>query len=217
MKLKELGIWAGITVVFIATIWGLIAMVNSKSSATSKISVPPPVSKDDQVLGTSIRVKAILIEYADFQCLACKIYAPMLKQLKKDFGNDLLVVSRFFPLINSHKNTMSSSQAAFAAGMQDKFWEMSDLLYENQEDWADSTSAQDIFIGYARKLNLDIEQFVNDYNAESTKKFIIDQINSGISIGINYTPTFFLNGKAIDNPRTYEAFKKLIQNEINKE
>ena len=211
--MKQIGIWAGIIVIFFVTTWGLIALVNSKGSVSSQVGIPPSISKDDQVLGVSTKVKAILIEYADFQCPACKNYALFVRQLKKDFGDDLLIAYRFFPLLG-HQNAMSSSQAAFAAAKQNKFWEMSDMIYENQENWADSSNAEDLFIGYAKKLDLDITQFTNDYNADPTKKFITDQLNSGISIGINSTPTFFLNGKIIQNPQSYEAFKKLIQDEL---
>lgn len=214
-NMKQIGIWAGIIVIFLVTTWGLIAMVNSKDSGSTQISTPPPaVSKDDQVLGASTQVKAVLIEYADFQCPACKNYAPLVKQLKQNFGDDLLIVYRFFPLINIHKTAMSSSQAAYAAGKQNKFWEMSDMLYENQENWSDSAKAEDLFTEYAKKLDLNIAQFTDDYNADSTRKFILNQMNSGLSIGINSTPTFFLNGKRIDNPQGYEAFKKLIQDEL---
>lgn len=215
--MKQIGIWVGLIAIFIGTTWGLIALVNGKNSTVpSQIKDLPPISKDDQVLGISDKTKAVLVEYADFQCPACKNYAPLVRQLKKDFGDNLLIVYRFFPLINTHQNAMSSSQAAFAAGKQNKFWEMSDLIYENQENWANSSNAKDLFTEYAKKLDLDLAKFTDDYNNEATKKFIIDQMNSGASIGINYTPTFFLNGKIISNPQSYEAFKKLIQDELNK-
>lgn len=215
MKVKEIGIWVGITVIFIAGIWGLIWLVNNNPSGSSQISAPPPLTKDDQVLGATDKIKVVLIEYADFQCPACAYYSPIVEQLKKDFGDDLLIVYRFFPLIRTHQNAMSASQAAFAAGKQNKFWEMSDFLYENQEKWSKSAKAKDLFTEYAKQLGLNIEQFTADFNADSTKKFITDQMNSGISIGINATPTFFVNSKKIENPRSYETFKQLIQDEIN--
>lgn len=214
--MKQVGIWAGIIAIFIAGIWGLIALVNNNPSAPSQAGTPPPISKDDQVLGAADKIKVVLIEYADFQCPACAYYSPVVRQLKEDLGDDLFIVYRYFPLISIHKNAMSSSQAAFAAGKQNKFWEMSDLLYENQKSWADSTKAKDIFAEYAQKLDLSIAQFTSDFNSEETKKFITDQMNSGISIGINSTPSFFVNGKKIENPRSYGDFKKIIQDEINK-
>ncbi|MDP2585887.1 MAG: thioredoxin domain-containing protein [Candidatus Levybacteria bacterium] len=215
--MKQIGIWVGVIAIFALTTWGLIAVVNSKGPSSTQAIAPPAISKDDQILGASTQVKAILIEYADFQCPACKNYASLVRQLKQDFGDDLLIAYRFFPLINIHKTAMPSSQAAYAAGKQNKFWEMSDMIHENQENWADSAKAEDLFTGYAKELNLDITQFTNDYNADSTLKFILDQMNSGISIGINSTPTFFLNGKIIQNPQSYEAFKELIKNELKKE
>lgn len=223
MKMKQLTIWTGIGVVFIAVVWGLIALVNNSASPqTAQTSPPPPLAKDDQVLGATDKAKAesdsvrvTLIEYADFQCPACANSAPLIRQLEKDIGEDLLIVYRYFPLISIHKNAMSSSQAAFAAGKQNKFWEMSDLLYENQGKWAESANAKDIFAEYAKKLGLNIDQFTADFNADSTKKFILDQVNSGISIGINATPTFFVNGKKIESPRSYNAFKQIIQNTLS--
>lgn len=215
--MKHVGIWVGIIAIFVATTWGLISMVNGKPTASSQTSTPPPVSKDDQVLGTAdVAKKVTLIEYADFQCPACKNYAPLVRQLKEDFGDDLLIVYRYFPLINSHKTAMAASQAGYAAGKQNKFWEMSDIIYENQEKWSESPKAKGLFTEYAKQLDLNLEQFASDYDAESTRKFILDQMNSGISIGVSYTPSFFLNGKLITNPQGYDAFKQLIQDEIKK-
>lgn len=215
MKMKSIGIWTGIGVLFIITIWGLISLVNKNSANPSQVGTVPSISKDDQVLGAADSVKVTLIEYADFQCPACAYYAPLVKQLEKDFGDDLLIAYRHFPLISIHKNAMPASQASFAAGKQNKFWEMSDLLYANQKTWSDSAKAKDLFTEYAKELNLNIDQFTADFNADSTKKFILEQMNSGISIGINATPTFFVNDKKIENPRSYDAFKSIIQNALS--
>src|SRR3989344_1423305 len=155
--MKQIGIWGGITVIFIAGIWGMIWLVNSNNlTASSKVRAPPPLAKDDQVLGAADKVKATLIEYADFQCPACAYYSLIVRQLEKDLRDDLLIVYRYFPLISIHKNAMSSSQAAFAAGKKNKFWEMSDMLYKNQKSWAESAKAKEIFTEYTEKLGLNI-------------------------------------------------------------
>lgn len=217
--MKQIGIWTGIIVIFAATIWGLIAWVNNNNSPgvlSSQAINLPPVSKDDIVFGDPQKAKVTLVEYADFQCLGCAEKASLIRLLKKDFDDKLLVIYRFFPL-PQHQNAMFSSQAAYAAGKQNKFWEMSDMIYGDQENWANSPNAKDLFTEYAKKLDLDIVKFVSDYNAETTRKFITDQMNSGISIGLSYTPTFFLNGKRIDDPQGYEALKKLIQDELKNE
>lgn len=215
MKSKEIWIWIGVIVVTLATLWGMIALVNSSPSPSiPQTGTPKAVSDQDITLGIASNAKVILIEYADFQCPACSALAPFVKQLNKEFGNNLLIVYRFFSL-NGHQNSMPSAQAAFAAYKQNKFWEMSGLIYQNQDSWINAGNAQRIFTDYAKKLNLNIDQFTNDYNAASTKKVINDDYNEGLSIGITYVPSFFVNGKLIQNPQNYEEFKQIIQNEIN--
>lgn len=216
MKLKEIGIWISVTVILTATVWGLLTLVNGNSSpSTSSQTVnPPPVVKEDIVSGNPQKAKVTLIEYADFQCPACAEYAPLVTKLKEDFGDKLLLVYRFFPL-PQHQNAILSSQASFAARKQNKFLEMSDLLYGNQVMWADSAKAKDIFVEYAKKLNLNLSQFTTDLDSEAAKKFIEEQKNAGVSIGISGTPTFFVNGKFIQNPPSYSAFKQIIQDELN--
>ena len=218
MKTKEIWIWIGVIVVLLSTLWGLIALVNAtnpSANSASQVKAPASTSKEDITLGVANKAKATLIEYADFQCPACATYAQFVKQLNKDFGDNLLIVYRFLPLTDAHKNAMSSAQAAFAAYKQNKFWEMDELLYQNQNSWADAGNSQQIFTDYAKKLNLNIGQFTKDFNADSTKKFIDKQKNEGVSIGITYTPSFFINGKLIENPQGYDAFKQVIQNALN--
>lgn len=215
--MKQAGIWIGIIVILLATFWGLIALVNSTSSSANPIAQakhPASVSKNDITLGIASKAKVTLIEYADFQCPACKAYAESVKKLNKDFKDDLFIAYRFIPL-DIHKNALTSAQAAYAAYKQNKFWEMDELLYQNQDSWADLDNPQKAFTEYAKKINLDIDQFIKDYNTDETLKFINSQKDEGISINITYAPSFFVNGKLIENPQNYEAFKQIIQNALN--
>ncbi len=210
--MKKVLVWVGVVVIITASIWGLIALVNSPAP-TSSISNLPPVSKDDIATGPK-DAKVTLTEYADFQCPACAAYHPLVKQLLVEFPKDIYFVYRFFPLTNIHQNAMLASQAGFAANLQGKFWQMHDLLYENQKSWATENNAMDIFVSYAAKISLDVDKFKKDVNSDETKKFVNDELNQGIGIGVNSTPTFFLNGKQIQNPNSYDEFKKLVQNQI---
>jgi|SRR3990170_975891 len=213
MKVKELGIWAAIIAVLIGGMWLLINAVNSSPSVSTPLSIKiPEVSNQDIAIG-SPSARVTLVEYSDFQCPACKTYAPLVTKLSADFNKDLRMIYRFFPLTNIHQNAMLSAQAAYAASLQGKFWEMHDLLFENQNDWSDR-EARDIFIGYAKDLKLGMDKFAKDLDANSTKQFISKSANEAISIGINFTPSFFINGKFIQSPADYEAFKKVIQDEI---
>jgi protein-disulfide isomerase len=138
------------------------------------------------------------------------------KQLVRDFNTKIKLVYRYFPLEAVHPYAVISAHAAEAARQQGKFWEMHDLLFEHQNDWTNSQDPQSIFISYAQKIGLDVEKFKNDINSDSVKKFVSDEENAGITAGINATPTFFLNGKQITNPTSYDAFKNIVQNSINK-
>ncbi len=217
MKIKELGIWGGIIAVLIVGCWLLINAVNNSPSLSAPVQIAnlPALTKDDFVKGASESAKVTLIEYADFQCPACGSYFPLVKMLSQDFSKDLRIVYRFFPLVSIHKNAMLAAQTAYAAGLQNKFWEMHDMLYENQNSWAE-TDAKDTFMNYAKTLKLDLNKFKTDLDATSTKEFINSETNKATSIGVNSTPTFFVNGVHIQNPAGYDSFKKIIQDEINK-
>lgn len=220
MKLKEIGIWVGIIAVLIGGLWLMVSAVNNSPSPSAPVEMTnlPPVSKDDFIKGlesASNSAKVTLIEYGDFQCPACGAYFPLVKQISEEFNKDLRLVHRFFPLTNVHKNAMIAAQTAYAAGLQGKFWEMHDKLYENQNSWSD-TSPRETFINYAKDLKLDLDKFKKDLDADSTKQFINQSVNSAISISVNSTPTFFVNKMKIKNPANYAEFKKIIQDEINK-
>lgn len=210
--MKKVAIWVGVVAIITASIWGLIALVNSPTPA-SNISNLPPVSTEDIATGPK-DAKVILTEYADFQCPACAAYHPLVKQLLAEFPKDIYFVYRFFPLTNIHQNALLSSQAGFAANLQGKFWQMHDMIYENQKSWVNEGNAMEIFVSYAKKIKLDIDKFKKDINSDETKKFVEGELNQAISIGVNSTPTFFINGKKIQNPRSYDEFKKLVQDQI---
>ncbi|GDX62406.1 hypothetical protein LBMAG33_7160 [Candidatus Levyibacteriota bacterium] len=188
---------------------------SSGENIAPKISDTDNIRQDESVKSGSISASVTLIEYGDFQCPACSKYHFILKQLEENFKKELKVVFRHFPLTNIHKNAMLAAQSAHAAGLQNKFWEMHDLIFENQDKWSD-TDPIVTFIEYANALNLDTKKFVEDMQAESTKKFILDQQLKGSTAGVMSTPSFFLNEKLIESPSDYEEFKKIIQDEINK-
>ena len=168
------------------------------------------VQSDDWAKGNK-DAPVTLIEYLDFECEACGAYDPVVKKLQNEFSNDLLVVIRYFPL-PGHKNSMTAALAAEAAGRQGKFWEMHDALFENQKSWGEKSAPDpELFIGYAEKIGLDIEQFNQDRENKSPKVRIERDKTSGNQLKVQGTPTFFLNGEKIQLPRSYEEFKTLIE------
>lgn len=156
-----------------------------------------------------------LVEFGDFECPACGAYYPILQQIKQKFGDDITFEFRHFPLSNIHPNAFAAHRAAEAAGNQGKFFEMHDLLYEKQREWAGKSNAARTFEGYAQSLNLDMEKYKADVASSKTNSIINADIKTGQEIGADSTPTFVLNGKKLDQPpRDLESFIKLIDEAI---
>ncbi len=207
--------WTTGAAILAFAVWFLITIVNQPSSTGPDTSIKlPAITKSDFTSGPA-DAKLQLVEYADFQCPSCKAYYPIIKLLQKDFEGKLLFVYRFFPLSNIHKNADNAAEAAYAANTQGKFWEMHDLLFENQTTWAETTTARDTFTTYAQQLGLDMTQFKKDFNDPKTEKVAKDAEQKAIDLGLSGTPTFFVNGKIITNPNSYEDFKKLLSDQLN--
>jgi len=173
------------------------------------------VVEDDWIKGNK-EAAVTVVEYLDFECEACGAYYPVVKRLSEEFKNEVRFVNRYFPL-PGHKNSQTSARAVEAAGKQGKYWEMHDIVFENQNSWGEKQApTPTVFEGYAEKLGLDMTKFKTDVASEEVKNRIERDKNSGTKLGIQGTPTFFLNGEKIQNPRGYEDFKALIQSAISK-
>lgn len=157
----------------------------------------------------------MLEEFGDFECQPCGLLHPSLKIVKQEFGSRVVIVFREFPLVSKHAHALAAARAAEAAGLQGKFWEMHDLLYENQKSWHDAADAQPIFEEYATRIGLVLEQFRRDVFSEIVEQRIALDKERGYSIGINSTPTVFLNGREVPLESMESAkLRELIRAEI---
>lgn len=153
-----------------------------------------------------------LVEYTDFQCPACAAYYPILEQLAKEMGDQVKIVIRHYPLIQIHKNALPAARAAEAAGRQGKFWEMYDLLYQNQAEWSNADDpTKSIFAAYAGRAGMDADRFREDMGDSALDDKINEDRGTGNELKITGTPSFFLNGKKLENPRSLEEFKKAVE------
>ncbi len=158
-----------------------------------------------------------LVEYGDFECPACAAYFTVVQQIKETYQDKIGFQFRHFPLVQIHPNAMVASRAAEAAGKQGKFWEMHDLLYQQQNAWSQSQNATPIFEDYATQLGLNIDQFKADVAAQATLDTINADIREGQKSNISATPTFVLNGQKLEELQpTYEALSKLIDEALSK-
>lgn len=173
---------------------------------------------DDHVRNRGDNKKVTLIEYGDFQCPSCGAFYPIIKQLESQFNGQINFVFREFPLISLHPNALAAARAAEAAGLQGKFFEMHDKLYETQTSWGEvATNQQALFESYAKELNLNMAKFKQDYASQAVSDKIAKDQSSAGQFNVNATPTFILNGQKIkDNPQTIDAFQKLLNDAIKK-
>ncbi|MBI3443070.1 DsbA family protein [Candidatus Woesebacteria bacterium] len=169
--------------------------------------------REDSFKTASASAKVTLVEFGDYQCPACKAAHPSVKQLVKDYADKINFVFRNFPL-PQHKNAQISAEAAEAAGVQGKFWEMHDKLYQNQNVWSESNQPLVIFTGYAKELGLDTAKFQNDVSTNKFSEKINRDQNDANALEINGTPTFFINNKRLDGISSYSDFKNAIDKEL---
>lgn len=212
---KQIVFWVGIIIGISLVVAGMIYLVSLQQTPSSNgdLVIDNIITSEDWIKG-SRDAKVTLIEYSDFQCPACAYFSPVLNQLSEEFGNDLALVYRHFPL-PSHKNAKPMAMIAEAAGKQNKFWEMHEIIFTNQNKWSNSSDVTEIGLDYAKQIGLDVERFEKDLNSSELKKEINGIINANSKLGISYTPSFFLNGKLIPNPRSYGDFKEVIAQALN--
>jgi protein-disulfide isomerase len=157
--------------------------------------------------------KHVLIEYGDMQCPACKSFHDSLKEIEKDKSvtDNITFVYRHFPLVNIHQFAMEAAISAEAAGNQGKFFQMTDLMYDNQEEWSKQKSVSETFRKYAEQLKLDMEKYDADIKSDKTRTAVLNDQESGNTYEVNSTPTFYLDGEKLD-VATFDEFKnKLVE------
>ena len=180
--------------------------INDKSTVLT-------LRSDDWVRGDR-DAKAIVIEYSDFECPACSYYYTITKQIEKDMGSKVAIVYRHFPLTSIHRNAQPAAVATEAAGLQGKFWEMHDMLFEKQSEWSALEDTKTIFTQYAKKLGLKTDEFAKALDSTDLKNKVEASYNEAIELELPGTPSFFLNGKEIA-PSSVDEFKRLITESIS--
>ena len=197
----------GSLLLFVAAI-SLYAFTGAAASEPSKSQPPGP---DDITFGPADAPVSV-IEYSDFQCPFCAEYAKIMTKLREKYGDQVQFVYRFFPLAD-HQYATITAQVAYAAHLQDKFWEMHDLLFERQDEWAQSSDPRPLFDSYAESLGLDLKKFHKDMYAKSTLDFIKKQAAEGTQAGVTHTPWFVIDGSVV-LPRTQKQFERLIEDQL---
>ncbi|MDX2077821.1 MAG: thioredoxin domain-containing protein [bacterium] len=195
----------GIPVIVIMVIG--LSLSNANTPATLDGDTALLIREDSPTLGP-IDAQVTIVEFLDPECESCRAAFPAVKQLLKDYGDNVRLVVRYLPL---HNNSVLAATATEAAGLQGKYWEMQEELFTHQSEWGEQQTPQtDLFIGYAEEIGLDIDQFVNDLdNADILAKIERDRADAQ-ALKLTGTPTFFINGELVE-PLNLERIIEMIE------
>jgi protein-disulfide isomerase len=178
-------------VLFVGAIWWMTGQ-----NPDSKIADPGLLQRTDSHQTSTASAQVTLVEFGDFQCPSCAAVHPGVKALLAKYPTQLKLVFRNFPL-SMHANAQIAAEAAEAAGAQGKYWEMHDWLYEHEAEWNTANKPQEVFAGQAKNLGLNVDQFNQALTDHSFAKVIQQDAADGNNLGVDATPTFYLNGKKL--------------------
>jgi protein-disulfide isomerase len=221
MDRRFLSILGGIIAIFIIIFAVTQHSSNNSTNSNSGGSSSQPTNHVEGQGSTGVK----LIEYGDYECPICEAYYQPLKTAVTPLLPQIYFQFRNLPLTAIHPNSFAAARAAEAAGYQNKYWQMHDKLYENQNSWVSVSNPQSLFDSYAQQLGLNISKFNADYGSEKVNNAINADLAAFQKTGKEQaTPTFFMNGKYVPNseftdPTTGQPdpakITQVIQNEIN--
>ncbi len=204
-------------VLIISTVSGMLIYRSAQpETKSSDASTATTSSTDFRNVRGEVNAPVTIEEFGDFQCPPCGALHPVLKKVEEEYGSRLRVVFHNAPVLALHKHALQAAHAAEAAGLQGRFWEMHDLLFERQREWSESGDARTLLIGYARTLGLDMERFARDMEGEEAARRISADKQRGLSVDISGTPTLFLNGLEIPaESMTSQGIRDRINSALN--
>ena len=193
-----------------------IENTGGSEAALKKYNEAPAGATPANVLGSQT-APVVLEEFADFQCPTCARVHPVVKEVISNYGQRIKYVYRSYPLPH-FANSYEASLSAEAAGLQGKFFQMQDLIFKNQATWANQRpNARATFKQYAQRIGLDVAKFEADVTGMNAKARVDQDVRRANALGVNSTPSFFLNGRPLDVRQiTKESLPVLLDKELKK-
>lgn len=200
-----------IFLMLVLVVSGIIAFVSktkskdrSQTAALANIVTPTDWTKGAETQAVEI------VTYSNFNCQNCAAISSVLKQLGTELQSKIKIIHRNF-FEESEGKALLAAEAAEAAGLQSKFWEMHDLLFENQKILAETEEPNSLLVSLASKLSLDLDQFRGDLEKEEVVSKIKRDIEIGFLAGVKKTPTLFINNTKLEGAKTYDELKIVIE------
>ncbi|TAK89154.1 hypothetical protein EPO04_03585 [Patescibacteria group bacterium] len=210
---REAKILTAILVLVVGAMVGLFVLTGSgsdKPASTEKADSSKLIRDNSHKQGSG---SVTVVEFGDFQCPSCGQAQPVVERIKQEYGDKITFVFRNFPL-PMHQNAIAAAKAAEAAGAQNKYWEMNSKLYANQQEWSELSNPSESFIKYANEVGVaDIERFKKEIGDNTHTAFIEADKSDGEALGVQGTPTFYINGQQSDS-FTYQNLKQLIDQQL---
>lgn len=212
--------WAAL-VIIAAILGGIVFVTNHNKTGTTTGSTGQPTNHVEGASPEGVK----LVEYGDFECPVCAEFYAVTKQVAQTYNTRVVFQFRNLPLTSIHQNAFAAARAAEAASLQNKYWEMHDFLYQNQNSWAQSSNPLSIFDTYATALGLNKAKFDQDYASDTVNSVINADLAEFAKTGDEMaTPTYYLDGKKLQNTQlidksgnpSVDAFAKLLDAELAK-
>lgn len=191
--------WVIVGIISVVLFGGAIWFSNSSSSESNEgIEILSHTKGNPEAT-------VVLTEYSDFQCPACAAFQPAINDLMEQYGDQLLLEYKHFPLISIHPHAQSAAIAAEAAGQQGKFFEFHDRLFEDQQAWSAAAIPTSFYVRYAEEIGLDVEQFRLQLRSTTLRDKVRAEFAEAQALNLTGTPTFLLNGERMSFD-TYQSF-----------
>ncbi|MFC4565185.1 DsbA family protein [Nocardiopsis mangrovi] len=172
------------------------------------------VRENSHYLSRADDSQVTVVEFLDFECEACRAQFPIMERLREEYDGRINLVIRYFPL-PGHTNSEPAALAVEAAAEQDALEEMYIKMYETQEEWGESQDSRvDVFEGFAEELGLDMDRFRATVADPATLDRVRADFDDGRQLGVQGTPTIYVNGRQTESMPTYEALSQAIDAEL---
>jgi len=212
---KEIKTILGSLIAIVLIAFGIYYFTQNKTEevadVTNSSKVPANLTREFNHKKGPDNAKIKIVEFYDPECEACAAFFPYVKEILFQYKDDIQLTARYALY---HGNSELAAKASEASALQGKFWEFQELLFLNQKEWSHSKiPSTDKFIKYAKDLDLNISKFMTDMNDLKRMETISIDVEDGKKIGINGTPTFYVNGKLLENLNPV-AFRSMIEQEL---
>ncbi len=204
--------------IIVLALFGLNYLLTKNNK--NNVEIIQKVADNSYTLGNE-NAKVKLIEYSDFQCPACRAFSVVFPEvytyINDKYGEGSLSLTyKYFPLTSIHRNAIISAQSAEAARLQNKFWDLEKVLFEKQDEWGEALDAKSKIENYAKDLGLDIDKFIKDRDSQDVVNTINNSLAEAVKLGLNHTPTVFMNGIEMQNLELSPNYiKKVIEEKLN--